>query len=417
MLKASALYMVIVVAMVIGVLCSAMIVAAYCYKSVYLQNFRYDELKNNLNSGINLLLTKPDDIPLDQTISLYGSDNDSVKLQQYNWGLYDVAIAQSFRQMDTLSKAFLTANMIDSAKWNAVYLIDEDRPLSVSGATHIKGKVFIPKAGVKQAYVNNQAYTGDKRLVIGTKKDSEKKLPPLTEARLQKLEQYLKMASTTGISLLVNNSIEASFLANVKTINFRKNAQTLNKVTLQGRIILFSDTTITIDSSAYLENVLVFAPVIIVKTGFKGICQLFASDSIHVEENGRFEYPSVLGLIPGAEKRKLIPIIAIDKDCAINGVVFSYQKNKDNPIPVISIGSNTTIKGQIYADGLLNLKDKVAVYGSVFTNRFTYQSSFTHYENYLINVDIDASKLSPYYLSSNLIPVTTKERKVLQWLQ
>lgn len=417
MLKASALYMVIVIALFISVLCGSIIAAAYYYKSIRLQNLRYYELKNNTNSAINILLVNGDSYQSEQILSLYGTANDSVRLKQYDWGIYDIDVARSFIQKDTLAKVFSTANTIDSTKWSAIYLIDEDRPLSVSGTTHIKGTVYIPKAGIKKAYVNNQAYTGDDRIVIGTKKNSQKALPTLAGIRLKLLQEGFKNHYTTDNALIKRDSTTASFLSDARTINFKKTPSILSNIVLNGRIILFSDTTIAIASSAHLENILVFAPSIIVESGFKGNCQLFASDSIHVGKECILAYPSCLGLITNGKKNKAIPLINIENNSKINGVIFSSNPNSSNKPPVISIGSNSVIKGQIYADGLLNLKDKVAVYGGVFTNRFTYQTSYTHYENYLINVDIDASRISPYYLSASLLPGTAKARKVLQWLK
>jgi hypothetical protein len=417
MLKASALYMVIVIALFISVLCASIIAAAYYYKATRQQNSRYNTLRNNISSAVNLLLANGDNYRTEQIIGLYGSENDSVRLKQYDWGIYDIDVAWSFIQKDTLAKVFSTANTIDSTKWSAIYLIDEDRPLSVSGTTHIKGTVYIPKAGIKEAYVNNQAYTGDDRIVIGTKKNSQKALPALAGIRLKLLQEGFKNHYTTDNALIKRDSTMASFLAGARTIDFNKTPKTLSNITLSGRIILFSDTTITITSSAHLENILVFAPDIVVESGFKGTCQLFATDSIHVGKDCLLDYPSCLGLMANGEKNKTIPLINIENGSKINGVIFSSNSNSSNKTPVISIGSNSIIKGQIYADGLLNLKDKVAVYGSVFTKRFTYQTSYTHYENYLINIDIDASRISPYYLSTSFVPGTTKEKKILQWLE
>jgi hypothetical protein len=67
--------------------------------------------------------------------------------------------------------------------------------------------------------------------------------------------------------------------------------------------------------------------------------------------------------------------------------------------------------------GILNLRAGTAINGSVFTKRFLYQSEFTRYENYLINVSMDSRALSPYYLSSDLTPVAGKSKKILQWLE
>jgi hypothetical protein len=63
MLKASALYLVIVITLVIGVICSSLIVVAYFYREQYQRAFRYDALQNNLNSGINILINRPRQAP------------------------------------------------------------------------------------------------------------------------------------------------------------------------------------------------------------------------------------------------------------------------------------------------------------------------------------------------------------------
>lgn len=416
MLRASALYMVIIIALVIGVICSAIIVAAYFYKSVYQQNFRRDALAGNLQSGINLLLTNGSQYPSETKLSLLGADNDSLIVQQQSWGVFDIGTVKAFIQTDTLKKVFTVANTIDSTKWAALYLIDEDRSLSVSGHTHIRGDVFIPKAGIREAYVNNQAYTGDKRIVIGTKKTSEKKLPDLFEQRMQAIEKFFKASYSSDSTLIKSDSTGVSFLKTTKYFNFKKTVATLSNIQLDDNIILRSDTTLTIDSTAKLDNIIIYAQSIHVNSGFKGNCQLFASDSIYVDKRCEFAYPSCLGVINFDSENKVLKKLTINDFSVVNGLVLLSDSYESNLPPVISLGAHVTVSGQIYVAGLLNLKDQVRIYGSVFANRFMYQTSYTRYENYLINLDIDAVKLSPYYLSSDLLPVTAKKRKVLQWL-
>lgn len=416
MLRASALYMVIIIVLVIGVICSAMIVAAYFYKSVYQQNFRRDALAGNLQSGINLLLTNGSQYPSETKLSLLGADNDSLIVQQQSWGVFDIGTVKAFIQTDTLKKVFTVANTIDSTKWAALYLIDEDRSLSVSGHTHIRGDVFIPKAGIREAYVNNQAYTGDKRIVIGTKKTSEKKLPDLLEQRMQAIKKFFKAPYNSDSTLVKSDSTGVSFLKTTKCFNFKKTAATLSNIQLDGNIILHSDTILTIDSTAKLNNIIIYAQSIHVNSGFKGNCQLFASDSIYVDKRCEFAYPSCLGVINFDSENKVLKKLTVNDFSVVNGLVLLSDSYESNLPPVISLGAHVTVSGQIYVAGLLNLKDQVRIYGSVFANRFMYQTSYTRYENYLINLDIDAVKLSPYYLSSDLLPVTAKKRKVLQWL-
>jgi hypothetical protein len=420
MLKASALYIVIIIALVIGLLCSSLIVAAYFYRIEYQKKFRYDKLQDNISSGVSILLASADTAyNSGKTFSLFNGDADSVSLKKISWGIYDVCISKAFIQKDTLFKSFSIANSIDSSKWAALYLIDEDRPLSLSGKTMIKGDAYIPKAGVTTAYVDNKAYQGDKRLIIGTKHTSEKKLPELGKQRLARFEQFYNQIHNGDSTLIEKDSVQQSFLLPTRYVNLKKQLTTISNIKLTGNIVLLSDTTITIDSTAVLSNILVFAKSIVVKSGFHGTCQLYATDSINVENNCRFGYPSCLGVLRFAAPGKTASQekISLGDKSIFSGTIFTYEKNAATLKPLISAGKNVKVKGQVYSQGIFKLKDNVEVEGSLFTSQFLYQNSFTLFQNYLFNITLNSKLLSPYYLTGDLIPVANKKKKVLQWLE
>jgi len=418
MLKSSALYLVIVIALVIGILCSSLIVVAYFYKQQYQQKFRFDQLEANLNSAVNILLGSEDNsFKEEKSFSLFGADADSVSVRKIPWGIYDVGLAKAYIQHDTLYKAFSIASALDSAKWAALYLIDEDRPLSVSGNTLIRGAVFIPKAGVKEAYVDGQAYKGDKRIVLGTQHNSDKSLPALQQSRLDLLQTLGTSSKSNDTILPRTDSLKISFFKPTRVINFKKNVTTVAALKLSGNIILLSDTTVIIENTAGLENVLVFARVILIKDGFVGTCQLFATDSIGVGKNCIFNYPSCFGVIRNHNDKSTQGRIRIGESTTITGMLFTCEKEKSQLQTLIDIGNNVKVYGQVYAMGLLQFNKSAEIYGSAFTNRFLYQSTYTKYENYLINIKLDANGLSPYYLTSSLFPVSGKRQKVLQWLE
>jgi len=418
MLKASALYMVIIIALVIGVICSSLIASAYFYRAQYQKTARYSLLQNNLTSGINILLAG-DDTTYEQekTFSLFQTETDTVTINRIFWGLYDIGTVKAFIQKDTLYQSLSIAHTLDSGKWAVLYLPDDERPLAVSGKTRIKGNVFIPPAGVNQAYIDNQAYSGDKRLIIGKIQNSQKTLPALNAARLEKFKELLDQKHDT-ISILSGDTLQNSFLQATRVFSFRKKVTTLQNICLKGNIILFSDTTLTIDSTASLTNVLVFARSIIVKSGFRGQCQLYATDTIGVGQRALFSYPSCLGILRfGAITGKPTEAkINLQSNCSFSGLIFTYEKAKNVFAPLIDIGKNTKIKGQVYSQGLLEFHDQAEVDGSVFTATFLYQTSFTRYENYINNTTLDESLLSPYYLTSDLVPVAASTKKILQWL-
>ena len=416
MLKASALYLVIVIALAIGLICSSLVAVAYFYRAEYQKKFRSDRLNHNLLSGINLLLATPDAAYKEpERIGLFGSEKDSIVVQKKPWGIFDIGTVRAFAQRDTIYKAFSIAGAVDSAKWAALYIADDDRPISPSGKNRIEGTAFLPKAGIQTAYVDNKAYEGDKRLVIGGKKISDKTLPVLDADRLSLLDSYFQQK---GDSRNPGDSISISYLKPTKTLDFKKQAYTLSNIRLKGNLVLRSDTTLTIDSSAKLDNILVFAPAIIVKEGFKGNCQLFATDSISVAKDCHFNYPSCLGIIR-SKTGKFSPQakITVGEASTISGTVFTWEKTPGALKPVIRISKKDTISGQIYSQDGLSLKDGCVVYGSLYTQRFLYQNSFTLYENYLINAELNSRGLSPYYLGSGMLPAVSKKKKILQWLE
>jgi hypothetical protein len=421
MLKATALYLVIVIALVIAVLCSSLIAVAYFYRSESQISSRYIRLERNLNSGINILLAGPDSAySRSRTFSLFGDHADSVALQQMDWGIYEIGTVKAFTQTDTLYRAFSLANTIDSSKWAALYLADRDRPLSLSGETSIVGNAFVPKAGVKKAYINNKAYHGDEKLVQGKITNSAKKLPPLNETRVALLQGYLSEKdpdTTSGRILASADTIQNSFLKPTRSIHLGRKVQTIKNIVLRGNIILFSDTALTIEPSALLENVLIFARSITVNSGFRGTCQLFATDAIHIQAGCVFNYPSCLGVL-NSNSSKTSPYVKItlDKNSVFNGAIFIHRQKAEEIIPVLALDSNVTVRGQIYSEGMLQFKSDLRVNGSVFTRLFTYQSGYNLMENTLIDAKINAKALSPYYLTSVLFPVS-KRKKVLQWLE
>ncbi|MHB8208034.1 hypothetical protein [Mucilaginibacter sp.] len=420
MLKASALYMVIIIALVIGILCSSLIVMAYFYRLQYQKTFRHEQLQNNVASAVNILLGGADtSYAAPKTFSLFNEDADSVSTQRIFWGTMDIGVAEAMIQQDTLYKAFSIASTIDSSKWAAVYLDDNSRPLSLSGTTSIIGDAYLSPAGVDQAYVNNQAYTGDKRLIIGAKRNSEKTLPPLNAGRLQKLQQLIQQNRKNEPGLSNSDSLINSFLLPVKIINLGSTVTTLTHLKLSGNIILFSDTALTLDSTAQLNQVIIIAKSITVNSGFHGACQLFAHDTIGVQPRCRFDYPSALAIVrfdPPSQPEKGARI-SLSANVVFNGCIFAYELQPGKLPPLIHIGQKAIVKGLVYSQGYVEFQDKAEIDGSVFTDRFLYQTSYTRYENYVVNTTINEKLLSPYYLSSALFPVATQKKKILRWLE
>jgi hypothetical protein len=111
------------------------------------------------------------------------------------------------------------------------------------------------------------------------------------------------------------------------------------------------------------------------------------------------------------------PQIKIDSNSNFTGIIFTYEKNKSTIGATVEIGKNVVISGQIYSQSNLKFTDSSVINGSIFTSALFYKKDFKFYRGYLIDARINSKALSPYYLTGELLPVASKKKKVLQWLE
>ncbi|WP_158800287.1 hypothetical protein [Pedobacter sp. L105] len=417
MIKAAALYLVIIISLMIAVISASLLSIGFYYRLEHQKKARLDRLNSNLESGTAILLS-PSYTMIDtvQHKDLYSDGKDSVLLQSMYWGVFQLNTVKTFELRDTLQHSFLTGLTDNDAA--AIYLADEDRPLSLSGDTRITGDGELPKSGLKQSYVDGKSYTG-KTLITGKIKVSTRDLPGLEEKQITELiKPFTADASSTSsarLSLSAKDSVFNSFFNPVLVYQLKASQKEISGIKLKGKVVLISDTTLTLDQDLTLEDVLIYAPAILVKDGFKGSCQLFARDSIIIGKNCDFLYPSFAGVFK-PEKGKLQSKIVLGQDSHFAGTLLSYEKTRSDLQTMISLGKGTTVKGEVYATGYIKLEAPVSVYGKVYAKRFLMQKSFSLYENYLIDVVLNRNLLSKYYLSSFLLKNATQDKQVLKWL-
>jgi len=412
MIKAGTLYMVIIISLLIGMISMTLLTIAFFYKQQEQKKTRLDRLASNMESATAIILGEGFiNHDQDMAMDLYGNGQDSVLLNKSTWGVFEMNTIKAFERNDTVKRAFLSANKyIDQT---AIYLADEDRPLSLSGDTRITGVGEVPKAGLRKSYVEGKAYSG-KELITGEIKNSSRELPLLNEALVNELTTRLENSDT--LQFLEGDSIHNSFFNDTQVYKIRPDEPVLTNIDLKGKIILISDTVLTIKADAILENVQIYAPSIIVVDGFKGSCQLFARDSVVVGKDCDFNYPSFIGVFK-PEDGKLQAKIQLGEQTNFSGILFTYEKERSDLQTLISLEKDCLVKGEIYATGYVKLSRPLEVNGKVSAKRFIMQTPATLYENYLIDVVFNRKLLSKYYLSSSLFKREHSEQEILKWLE
>ena len=187
----------------------------------------------------------------------------------------------------------------------------------------------------------------------------------------------------------------------------------LTRQRLSGNLRIVSRNSVFIGRQARLDNVIVTAPRVTVEAGFEGNLQIFASDSIAVEEGVLLNYPSAL--VVEAKDGSGVGGITIAEQARVAGcVVLQVPGVLPRSNWLLAIGPEAEIVGQVYAGHLLELKGSVL--GTVWARQLYLKTPASVYGNHLLNATVDRSKLSPSFVGISLKSATEKF-KIAQWLE
>ena len=419
MLKGGALLYAITISLIIALICLSLILLSSFIQLQTTQYRELDRLRLNSTSGINLLLSQYE-IPKNKRvqIDLFGNNTDSVELYKNHWGVFDLISSRAFWRGNNFVQAAIEGYELEESERFALYLADNDKSLSVCGKTVISGKSYLPKAGVKRAYIEGQYFAGDK-LINGEILESKKAVPPLDKELIQRLsadyrnysplEEPKKAAELYAVDS-VSNSFSKETLVFYATGNIE-----LDNQFISGNIIIISDEAIEVGSGTKLYDVILTAPKIIFNETFHGSCQAIASEEIEIKNNCIFDYPSTVAICYEGTTGTL-PLINIGEGSKINGVVVSTYAS----VPITSssrskiiVEKNAQIHGQVYSSSSVDLKG--SIYGSLICGNIVLTTPSSVYENHLLNATVDISKLSRYYTGINTADIYSSKR-IIKWL-
>jgi len=187
----------------------------------------------------------------------------------------------------------------------------------------------------------------------------------------------------------------------------------LSDITLEGRIVIKSDTKINISKSTRFKDVIFYAPVIQVEDDSFGSGQFIASDSIYIGENCNLSYPTVIGII--AKESNKPATVQIGENCRIKGAIFAFSKNNTgNNLPYLSVKKNCTVWGRIMSNGYSDVKGKLI--GNLITYKTILKTNSAVYENHLLNTQINPDILPEKFVNVKLLNNESNHPSILKWL-
>lgn len=329
--------------------------------------------------------------PYTDSFELYDGIPDSLFYTRELWGCIPVAsITVTSNGRRKRASMFYGASS-HQYRDACLYVSDHGGPLSVTGNTHIEGNAYLPKSGLRSGF-GQQDFSG-KNFIDGEIAVSSKTLPPINSALNENIKYLATLIEDTlqKFERLSSDSLSQSFFSAARFIKLNK-LGLIGERKISGKLMLVSDSVIEVSPTADIEDVVLIAPYIRFKQGFKGSVQAFALDSITVEGQCYLYYPSsIAGIGRNNKAGSTGAIISMKEDAIIEGLVLGLKPELTSNIkPVVRVDKQAVVKGLVYNAGFTYLNGKVE--GAVFTDFFLEQQGSMSIENTLTDVTIVQSR-------------------------
>lgn len=414
-IPAGALQYTLFISVLILLLISAFITLTYLQQLFKVKTDSEIECIQNATTGFDYYAThsipynSKEVLPLDKTL------RSELLIEKKTWGLFDILKVESIIKKSRFEKIGLMGGYL--LEKPALYLKDLNNALVVVGDAKISGKSYLPLQFVKSGNIAGVSYYGN-QLVYGETAVSDNQLPSINNIVFVK-ELSLGFINDSNLNFIdLYEGVEAVHSFNEPTkIYQQQGAIKLYNLKLTGNYIIQSDTLITVTNSAFLSDVILIAPSIIIQPKVQGNFQAIASTNIKVGENCQLNYPTALVVYEHSteeiqeNKLETTPLF-IDAHTKIKGVVaYLNTAKKANYNSQLYISENSMITGEVYCEKNFELLG--TVYGSVYTSSFIAKQAGSVYLNHLFNGQILQDSLPKQYVG---ISFEQSIPKVVKWL-
>lgn len=414
-IKAGALPFAVLIMLLIITLCSMLLIAGYLNSRLYRHEEIITKLNDNIQSAANVVLVNNSLFSESDRaeIVLFNDTLNKVVVTKRHWGCFELYRLEAGYAMKSIDRQMFVGSKFNSENDPALYLVNQNKYLFAGGKASITGKCFLPGGLIKPGYIQGLGYSGEVH-TRGEILKSQQRLPEISKISLEVVSRYLTGEAAEDSVLdfetvkPVLKEMNHSFAK--RTLLVKTSGDMLVEAcNISGNIILCAAKEIEIQSTAKLRGVIVIAPCILVKNGFKGNIQVFARDSLIIEDNCQFTYPSVIASIGDSS------VIKINENVTVEGGVLQVSEESNGGyMGSVIMGKNTTSTGIIYVQG--NLEFLGVNSGSVYCTNLRFRHKSTVYNNLLSNLELNSRDVPDYYFSPVFL-LNGPEKGIIEWLE
>lgn len=375
-MRSSAIYYALFLSIVMGSILGSMVLLSGLNRQLTNYVELPVQLYENAESGLNYGMVYHRELPWNEELrlNLFDGVMDSVGIIKRRWGLFTAleSIARHKGHSESLN-AFVGKEMEGSVN---LFVVDNGRQLALCGDSRLEGNCFVPKAGLKRAYIAGENYSGS-QLIYGQKHASERQLPPISEESIKSIQPPVSTLESWEDQ---GDSIQAEFKNPLQVL--AETTVSLTHQVVDGAVWIEAKDSVFIGVGCQLKSTVIRADVIYVESGFQGTAQLIGRKRIVLEEGVKLLYPSVLAVIED-QPHELAAQIILKPKAQVIGTVFMLSADKDyRRMPELILEEESEIDGLAYNQGKTQLRGTVN--GSLYTSKFFLKTPASSYENHIL---------------------------------
>lgn len=415
--KSQAMQFALLISVLVAILLSAFLMLTHVQSFFRIQSQELIEITGIANKNIFEGLGETNSIK-DTVTTQIGSTTTKLTIGYH--GAWKKIISEAGVRERKIIKTAYTGSEVD-VKTPNLYLVNKNSPLVVVGTTRLEGNSYLPKQGIKAGNISGNYYQGSS-LYYGKAIESKESLPLIDAQWISYLRSvskgdFMNEENVIPLETEIKNSFKkpSKIIFNTDVINvFNQN--------ITGNIILQSKTKIVVHATSQLEDVLLIAPIIVIKNNVKGKMQLIASKKLQIGKGCYLSYPSSLILFDETKVQNTSQQsntqnrdidFNIDQNTVIEGSIAYLQSNnqvQDRIKTHLKIEDKVQVIGEIYCQG--NMDFQGTVKGSLYTQQFIANQSGSLYLNHLYNGKVLLNPV-PGYVG---LSFSNSKNSVAKWL-
>jgi hypothetical protein len=386
-IKGSALYIAIMVSILIGIILSLFILIANHNQRNIVLFTQSEQLYCNLQSSLQLVQSRYFTEDKNNAWLKNITNDDSIRIKKTWWGAYLMIRAETKNRHQRLIQSGLYGTYMSAD--TGLMVSDNSRPVGLSGVIVFKSNCYLPKAGIKPAYIEGQSYLSNSQN-IGFVKHSPAGLPAINSKLVEGLRRQQNGSDLFSDSLV--NYLPKNFKRSFSqtSVAWETSLSRFSNVNLENNIKLIGKE-IEIDSSCHFNNVLLICKKIRFKSGFKGKIHVIASDSIILEKKCEFLYPSSFVLL-SEDNSKDLRYIQFNEDCKFTGGIIALRQNQNGGSVLVKLHARSEINGFIYSSDYLHTEG--IINATAICDKLLLKTPSAVYENHILSCEINPKKYS-----------------------